>query len=104
MLIDFWHSQKQESWDIHKLMKEYYPKLKHKMAFLSIAQDRDKLVWVNTISLDKLVWDHALAQEETFNTFNLKDNPRIFLVNPEGIIVAKDPGLDSLRILLEKQK
>jgi hypothetical protein len=49
-----------------------------------------------------LNWYHVLADEKTFESFNLKSAPRLFFVSPMGIIISKDPSIDSLKVLVNQ--
>jgi hypothetical protein len=101
LLVSFWNSKDQKSWDMNTTLKEIASHSNpQKLSILSVGMDRDKLVWVNTIALDKLEWEHVIASESTFDQFNLHHTGRLFLIDPEGKILAKDPGNDSIKSLV----
>jgi hypothetical protein len=103
LIVSFWISNHKTSWDNNaglKMIKENFAS--DSLSIVSVGMDRDKLVWANTIALDKLNWYHVLADEKTFESFNLKSAPRLFFVSPMGIIISKDPSIDSLKVLVNQ--
>lgn len=102
LILSFWISKHKTSWENNAGLKAIYKDYSSdKLSILSVGMEKDKLSWVNTIALDNLKWNQVLATENTIETFNLKEEPRLFLINPQGIIMAKDINIDSLNTLLK---
>ena len=103
LVLAFWSAAKKSSWEMNaglkKIVKEYKNK---KVDILSVSMDKDKLQWVNTIALDHLKWNHVLSSESVENAYNLKGESRLFLIDTEGVILAKDITTDSLKVLLNQ--
>ena len=54
---------------------------------MSIDQNLD--AWKKAIREDQTTWKHVLDQKsEVAKTFGVSSVPRVFLIDPEGIIVA----------------
>ncbi|MEG0797059.1 MAG: AhpC/TSA family protein, partial [Odoribacter sp.] len=53
-----------------------------------------KNLWMDAIHLDKAYWNHILLDQKVsdslFDDYCISGIPHIILVNPEGIIVAKE--------------
>lgn len=97
LIVSFWLSKHKTSWDNNAGLKILRKKFNtEQVEMVSVGMDRDKLTWVNNIALDNLEWNNVLATDETLDNYNLKDTPRLFLIDPEGIIIGKDFTIDSL--------
>ncbi len=105
-LISFWASwstvSKQENYNINKNYWTYF----HKFDVLQISLDKDKEAWKNEIDSSQLHWFHACD----FNQWNskavvdykIKTLPANFLIDPQGIIVAKNIFGDDLQTTINK--
>jgi peroxiredoxin len=103
LVLAFWSAAKKSSWEMNAGLKRIANEFKNKKVdILSVSMDKDKLQWVNTIALDHLRWNHVLSSESVENAYNLKDESRLFLIDKEGIILAKDISTDSLETLLNQ--
>lgn len=104
LILAFWSSTEKASWDMNAGLKEIAKEYKNKkVALLSVSTDIDKLQWVNTIAIDHLKWNHVLSNDAIENAYNLKGKSRLFLLDTQGIIMAKDISTDSLRVLLNHE-
>ena len=103
LVLAFWSATKKASWDMNAGLKTIAKKYKNKkVALLSVSMDKDKLQWVNTIAIDHLKWNHVLSNESVDNAYDLKDESRLFLIDKQGVIIAKDLSTDSLDVLLNQ--
>ena len=56
---------------------------------LGVSIDQNPDAWKQAIEEDQTPWKHVLDQRnEVAKTFGVSSVPRVFLINPEGIIVA----------------
>ncbi len=61
---------------------------------ISVSEDRNRELWLQAIKEDKLSWPPGsnlnTADGEVFRTYGVQATPGNFLINEEGIIVAKN--------------
>jgi len=104
VILYFWYATNKDCWDVNKELKTIYRDYKDKdLEILSVSMDHDKLQWANTIALDNLAWKNVIADENTSKIYNIKDQPRLFLINSNGLIEAKDISIDSVKTYLQNQ-
>jgi thiol-disulfide isomerase/thioredoxin len=104
-LIDFWASWcvscRKENPDLLKLYKKY-----HEVGFniTGVSLDVNKARWLNAVRQDKLLWpqlsDLKGWKSSMIQTYGIKAIPMNYLVNKEGIIIAKNLYAEQLDILL----
>lgn len=95
VLVDFWSSGcgwcRKETPNIWKVYNDFKEK---KFTVLGVSSDYKKEDWINAIHEDKSYWDQILIKKEdiksTMNRYCIVGIPHIILVNPEGVIVAKE--------------
>lgn len=95
LLVDFWASWcgpcRRENPNIVKAYQEF-----HKKGFniLGVSLDRDSARWVKAIQDDKLEWTQVSDLKywdcEPARLYGVRSIPANFLLNPEGIIIAKN--------------
>ncbi len=102
VLIDFWASWcapcRRENPNVVKAYKKYNDKnFKNGKGFTvySVSLDRNKSDWVNAIKADGLVWKYHVSdlkhwQSEGARIYHVRGIPTNFLINGDGIIVAKN--------------
>jgi peroxiredoxin len=78
---------------------------KDKLEILTVALDENKEDWEKKAKKEKITW-HRISNvyglaSEMVSLYNVNTIPNNFLIDKEGIIVAKDIPNDSLKILLE---
>lgn len=94
VLVDFWNSYchwcREESPNMRRALAE----CGDDFTILGVSNDPEKDLWMDAIHTDKAYWNHILqdrkASTEICDLYCITGIPFIFLVNPEGIIVAKD--------------
>ena len=95
VLVDFWASWcgpcRLENPNVVKAYNQYKDK---NFTILSVSLDQDKGNWIKAINDDKLNWNHVSDLQYWNNsvarTYNIQSIPQNFLVDPKGVIVAKN--------------
>ena len=108
VLIDFWASWCGPCRSENPNVVKAYNKYKQKgFTVLGISLDTDKDAWLKAISDDKLNWTHISDlqgwKNETAQKFGVRSIPFSILIDPEGIILAKNLRAQDLHEELEKQ-
>jgi thiol-disulfide isomerase/thioredoxin len=112
VLLDFWGSwcppcrAKNPKWVA--LHRQYEEK---GFAIVSVGVEKDERRWENAIRQDSLYWPfHILDKAESLRFFDsplavlygVKQLPTTFLLNPQGQIIANDPGPEQVANILER--
>jgi peroxiredoxin len=91
----------------YKDLEELYQKYKDKgFTILGVSLDRNKQRWLQAIADDKLNWtqvsDLKYWDNEVSDLYGVSSIPSNFLLDPKGIIIAKDLRGDDLNEKLEE--
>jgi thiol-disulfide isomerase/thioredoxin len=110
VLLDFWASWCGPCRRENPNVVEAYLKYKNKkftegkgFTIFSVSLDRDKNAWLNGIAADKLEWPYHISDLKMWNSshaaiYGVRSIPGNFLINSEGIIIARDlrgPALEA---------
>jgi len=105
VLVDFWASWcgpcRAENPNVVKAFNTFKDK---KFTVLGVSLDQDKAKWLDAVKKDGLTWTHVSDLKYWNNAvavqFGIQSIPANFLLNPDGVIIAKDVrGEELLKIL-----
>lgn len=96
VLIDFWASWCAPCRKSFPSMRKFYQETKgDKFEIYSISIDESKPDWLRAIKEENNPWPQSLDTKNISQSgFAVTGIPTIFLIDPEGIIVAKEIGFD----------
>ena len=87
-------------------IRKKYPKKRYKLEMLTIALDKDVEDWEKVVKDEKLDWyqviDNNGLASEMLSLYNVSTISNNFLIDKEGIILAKDISTDSIKTLLKE--
>ena len=95
VLLDFWAKWcgpcRQENPNVVRAYHKYKDK---GFTVFGVSLDRSKQDWMNAIKQDGLVWTHVSDlkywQSEAAKTYNITGIPFSLLLDPNGVIIAKN--------------
>ena len=107
VLLDFWASWcgpcRQESPTVVKAYKRFKGK---KFDILSVSLDDNKEKWLAAIEKDGLAWTHVSElkswESSVVRLYQVEGIPATFLLDPNGVVVARDLRGDALEQKLEE--
>ncbi|MFO8055412.1 MAG: hypothetical protein R6U19_09670 [Bacteroidales bacterium] len=74
------------------------------LIYFSVYQGNDKLIWKELAEKYPENSVHARAEKVVQNMYNAKDKERLFLISPEGKILAKDFDPDELTRIIQENE
>lgn len=114
VLIDFWASWcrpcRMENPNVVKLYKKYKDEqfqYGEGFTIFSVSLDRSKSKWKKAIEQDNLLWPYHVSDLQMWNNaaaakYNITSIPATYLIDKDGIILAKNLRGRSLENALEK--
>jgi peroxiredoxin len=95
VLIDFWASWcgpcRQENPNVVKMYNKFKPK---NFEIFGVSLDRDHDKWIGAIQKDGLTWTHVsdlkFWESQGAVSYGVRSIPATFLIDPKGIIIAKN--------------
>ena len=106
-IIDFWASWcgpcRAENPNVVALYNELHEK---GLNIIGVSLDKDATKWKEAISKDKLAWSHVsnlkFWEEPIAKQYNVQSIPATFILDANGIIVAKDLRGDALKVKVKE--
>lgn len=107
ILLDFWASWCAPCRKEHPNLIKTYEQFKDKnFEIISVSLDSEKANWLNAISKDKITWiqisDLKGQQNEIALKYGVQSVPANFLIDPNGLILAKNIKGEELNLKLKK--
>ncbi|NNV57872.1 TlpA family protein disulfide reductase [Limnovirga soli] len=106
-LLEFWSTYCDKCVAYNKSMKNIWQSpLTDRIKMVSVALDDEKKIWLDAIRKNDIHWiqlmDEKMWRGAAANTLKFDSIPFNFLVNPQGIIIAKAIPADSLTGVITK--
>jgi peroxiredoxin len=105
VLLDFWASWCGPCREENPTVKKVYDKYKDQgFTVVSVSLDKDKQLWLKAITRDGLPWTHLSDLKGWHNAvaqkYYVEAIPANYLIDPKGVIIAKNLVGDSLQTKL----
>jgi len=108
LLLDFWASWcapcREENPKILKVFNNFKD---NRFSILSISVDESRANWIKAINDDKIgEWNHASnlkGWDIVSKLYGVRAVPQNFLIDPKGIIIAKNTSSEKLNEILDKE-
>jgi hypothetical protein len=103
-IVTAWASTDKPSWDLNEKLKSLYQKYHVKgLEIYAISFDTDKLAWVNYCHMNHWDWINVIGYPREKQMLNAEDKlPRVFVLDANRKVLAKDPEWDNLATIIEQ--
>ena len=107
VLIDFWSSNCAPCRRDNPKLADIYKKFNSRgFEILGISSDVKKELWTSAIRKDRIIWPQVSSLDRSNDiarkTYCWEYNPYNLLINPEGVIIAKELNFNDLEIKLSE--
>jgi len=103
VLLHFWSAQDRSSRILNPVLVEIYKKYQRKgFEIYQVSIDKNRYEWLDAIDKDGLIWTNVGDMEGSINAvnlYNIQQVPFNYLLDKEGVIIAKNikgPALDKI--------
>lgn len=115
VLLDFWGSWCGPCRKEHPGLVNLYTEFREAefkgaagFEIVSIGLESNRTSWADAIQSDSLFWPNHLFEPEMFEgeipkAYNVRQLPTKFLVDPDGILIAIDLGVERLETILKER-
>jgi thiol-disulfide isomerase/thioredoxin len=96
VLVDFWGTWCRPCRKMHPELRTIYRDYRYKgFEIFQVAIERNKTDWKNTLREDKLYWKYQVSElnymeSQTAREYGVDAIPANFLINPEGVVIARN--------------
>lgn len=103
-IIYIWRSKDKAFWDFNPILKQIYKSTSRQdLDIIGISAEKDKLSWRNYCNMEELNWINLIAEPDKIDVINPRGTfPRIYLLDENFRIIAKDPNVKDIMNLIHK--
>ena len=91
-------------------MNKQYPELREVgLEVISVSLDSKKELWLQALKEDGVSWVQLIDSDGFENSrvrdaYKVEQVPTVYLIDPEGNIVLKNPDLEQIRKIIKEKK
>jgi len=103
-IVTAWASTDKPSWDLNEKLKKLYRKYHAEgLEIFAISFDTDKLAWTNYCHMNHWDWINVIGYPREKQMLNAEEKlPRVFVLDANRKVLAKDPEWDNLAAIIEQ--
>jgi len=102
ILLYFWAADNAKSRQLNNTLIGIYNKIdKNRFEIYAVSLEENKKLWKNAINIDNMNWIHVSdnSNSNLQGTYLIEDIPTIYILDPEGKIISKNPDIYDLDII-----